>query len=135
MTECVFIGSYCIERKLVFGKPLIRLAKSLQTNEGVVLKFYDKPEQYVKALSSYKHLNKSSYICKCVFVSMQERFRVVCDAIRPIEKIKAHGGLPDCLAFERAALTLDEWVRVPDIDFGSKRDALKLVRFTPFRLR
>ena len=66
--KCAFLGSYCMQRKLIFGKPLIRLAKGLQTNEDVVLKFYINPELYNKALSSYERLNKSDSICKCVLV-------------------------------------------------------------------
>ena len=64
--ECDFFNSYSVEAKLIFGKPLVRLAKGLLTNGDVVLKFYDRPELYAKALSSYEDLNKSNYVFKCL---------------------------------------------------------------------
>ena len=66
MSLNVASDSYRLEAEPIFGKPLVRLAKGIHTNEDVVLKFYDRPELYSKALSLYENLSKSNYICKCV---------------------------------------------------------------------
>ena len=126
--------SYIVARKLIAGKPLVRLAKGLETDGNVVLKFYDKPELYAKALSYFKRLNKSHYLCKCVLqvcwmLEMPRRH------VRPIEKIRAHEGFPDCLVFEKGIHTLDEWLCIPNISMTSKKDALQLVRVPSRRMR
>ena len=122
-----FFDSYIVARKLIAGKPLVRLAKALETDGNVVLKFYDKPELYAKALSFYKRVNKSHYVCKCVCDHVGCLKMPRCH-VRPIEKIGAHEGFPDCLVFEKGIHTLDEWLRIPNISMTSKKDALHLVR-------
>ena len=114
----------------VFGKKLIRLAKGMQTNEDVVLKFYDDPELYSKSLSLYDCLNMSTYICKCVLIPVGSPKKCDCH-IRPIDKIEAHQGFPNCLVFAKGMHTLDEWLRIPDIDVVNKKETLKLVMAPP----
>ena len=126
--------SYCLEAKPIIGKRLVRLAKGVLTNADIVLKFYDKPELYKKAVTFYGILSKSDYVCKCVCISMRcspKRAFVT----RPLQKIKAHEGFPDCLAFHKGFHTLDEWVRIPELSFVSRREALNLVRSASCRVR
>ena len=66
---CAFLDSYCLEAEVIFGKPLVRIAKGLATKGDVILKFYDNHELYAKALSFFERLNKSDYICKFVHIT------------------------------------------------------------------